>query len=67
MYVSPPPLHTPQTNTQPTTHPPTPPQPKERFHLPPDLEASHTYGPLSGRSYEERALAAYRHGLLQAK
>lgn len=58
----------------PSTHslPPHTPKPiiiKQRhFHLPPDLEASTCkYGPLSGRCFEERAIAAYRQGLLPAK
>ncbi len=58
------------TTAHPPTHPPPTPkhQPQERFTLPADLEASTCkYGPLSGRCFEERAVAAYRQGLLAVK
>jgi hypothetical protein len=32
--------------------------------LPPDLEVNHKYGPLSGSSFEGRAIGAFVHGLL---
>ena len=40
---------------------------KERFVIPDDFESNRKYGPLSGTSFEERAIGAYNLGLLTPK
>lgn len=40
---------------------------KANVNLPEDLEQNRIYGPLSGTSYEERAIRAYRLGLIKAR
>jgi len=34
---------------------------------PPPSSSSHQYGPLSGRSYEERVIGAYMNGILEIR
>ena len=39
---------------------------EQHYEIPNDLEQSRAYGPLSGSTYEERVITAYRLGKLQA-
>jgi hypothetical protein len=39
---------------------------EEHYEIPSDFETNKKYGPLSGTCFEERAVAAYNHGLLKS-